>query len=235
MSPRVPVPILWRDDHLVVVSKPPGVPVHRSAEHRDAGRPLLQRVRDAIATRVYPVHRLDRAVSGALVMALDSATAAGLQRALADPTAVKRYLALVRGTAPESATIERPLTNKRTRVVQDARSHMERVAVYDTGPPFGPFSLVRVRIFTGRRHQIRRHLSHLRHQILLDTTYGKGAINRHFRAEGLARMFLHAEHLAFAHPVTGEPLALDAPLWPDLAAWLERLGPRVDVTGGSVG
>ena len=207
----------------MAVNKPPGVPVHRSREHRDAGPPLLQRVRDTVGMHVYPIHRLDRAASGVIVFALSSEGAAALQETLQRPTTVKRYLAMVRGLAPEYADVPRPLTDKKSGIVKDARSEVWRLGAFAAGGAFGSVSLVRVRIHTGRRHQIRRHLSHLHHQILGDTTYGKGAINRHARDWlGLPRMFLHAEELIFAHPASGLELAVTAPLWPDLADALER-------------
>ena len=116
---------------------------------------------------------------------------------------------------------DRPLTGEHGNK-QPASSEFERIA------EFSRCSLLRVRITTGRRHQIRRHLDGLAHQIIGDTTYGKGRINQWFRENyGLPRMFLHAARLAVAHPATGEPLDLRAPLPDDLRAFLTRL-PDVD-------
>lgn len=215
--------ILYQDEHIVAVNKPPGVPVHRSREHRDAGQPLLQIVRDTVGMHVYPIHRLDRAASGVIVFALSSEGAAALQETMQRPTTEKHYLAMVRGLAPEYADVCRTLTDKKSGIVKEAHSEVWRQEAFPAGGAFGTVSLVRVRIHTGRRHQIRRHLSHLRNQILGDTTYGKGAINRHAREWlGLPRMFLHAAQLIFAHPESGVRLEITAPLWPDLAAALER-------------
>ena len=92
----------------------------------------------------------------------------------------------------------------------------------------GGCSLLRARLHTGRRHQVRRHLDHLRHQVIGDTRYGKGRINRAQReAYGLPRMVLHAERILLAAPDGGEPLTIRAPLAPDLRAYLRRL-PGVD-------
>lgn len=219
------LPILYRDSTLVAIAKPAGMPVHRSREHADAGAVVLQALRDQLGCHVYPVHRLDRPTSGVLVLALSSGGARSLQERLAAPAAEKWYLALVRGRFPqEPFTLERPLTKRPSGVVQEARTDFEWVRHVDLGGGFGVGSLVRARIHTGRRHQIRRHLGHLRHHVLVDTTHGKGAINRHAREVlGIPRLFLHAERLRLGHPRTGEPLEIVAPLPDDLAVPLGRL------------
>jgi tRNA pseudouridine65 synthase len=207
--------ILHRDDTLVAVMKPGGVLVHRSAEAPDR-EVVLQTLRDLLGRRIYPVHRLDRAASGVLVFGLTSEAAAGLHAALGAPDAVKEYLALVRGEIEEEGVTERSLTDD-AGVPREARTRWKRVEL------IRGFSLVRVSIETGRRHQIRRHLAHLAHQIVGDTTHGKGRINRWLReAYGLPRLFLHAQRLVLRHPETGDPLEIVAPLADDLAAFLDR-------------
>jgi tRNA pseudouridine65 synthase len=218
------VEIIYQDEHFVAVCKPSGMPVHHSREHRDAGQPLLQTVRDRCGKRVYPVHRLDRPVSGVLVMAFSSSGARALQESLGSTRTMKRYLTLVRGVAPEYGTIQRPLTHKESGRKQAAHTAFDRRAVYSSGPDFGPLSLLEVWIRTGRRHQIRRHLSHLGHHVLGDTTYGKGRINRYMRqTHGLSRIFLHAWRLELDHPHEGKKCLLEAPLPEGLTAVLERL------------
>ncbi len=218
-----PIRILHQDEHCVVVDKPSGVPVHRSSEHRDAGVPLLQRTRDAVGMHVYPVHRLDRPVSGVVLFALSSAAAAAFQGAMTEGDCVKEYCALVRGAVASPGCSERALTNRDTGRIQEAFTEWVPLGGW-TVPLHGPLSLLQVRIRTGRRHQIRRHLAHERHAVLGDTTHGKGVINRFMREEfGLGRIFLHAARLDLAHPETGARLRVDSGLPPALEGVLEAL------------
>ena len=207
--------VLHRDETLVAVDKPGGMLVHRTAEAPDR-EVVLQTLRDQLGARLFPVHRLDRAASGVLVFAFSSEGARGLHEAMRAPDAEKRYLTLVRGEIEAEGEIDRLLTDDR-KVPRDARSRWRRIETVRD------FSLLHVWISTGRRHQIRRHLAHLAHQIVGDTTHGKGRINRWLREDyGLPRLFLHAECLAIDHPATGERLAIVAPLADDLAAFLGR-------------
>lgn len=211
-----PIEVLHADDDLVVVNKPGGLIVHRSRESADRVF-LLQVLRDQLGRHLYPVHRLDRAASGCLAFALSSEAARRLQECLGREDARKEYITLVRGSAPERGETDRPLTSGGG-VRQAARTTFERLA------EFSGLSLLRVMIHTGRRHQIRRHLAHLRHQILGDTTYGKGRINRYFREEyGLPRLFLHASRLDARHPTGRQWLRVRAPLSAELREFLARL------------
>ncbi len=211
--PHSPIDILYQDDDLLVADKPPGLLVHRSRESADRVF-LLQLLRDQVGRYLYPVHRLDRAASGAIAFALSSETARGLQASITSPTTRKEYLVLVRGSAADSGEIDRPLTGANGEK-KEALTHYEKIGeVYRS-------SLLRVRIFSGRRHQIRRHLAHLSHQVIGDTTYGKGKINRFLREEhGLPRMFLHCARLAFDHPGGSGRIDVQAPLAEDLRSFL---------------
>lgn len=218
-----PIDVIYQDETLVVVNKPGGILVHRTREASRDTVFLVQELRNQLGFQVFPVHRLDRAASGALLFACSSAAARALQTALSEPETIKRYLVLCRGETPASWEVERPLSNPE-RGTQEARTHFETVA------HFSRMSLVRARLFTGRRHQIRRHLAHSAHQVIGDTSYGKGRINRALRESyGLPRMFLHAEELAFRHPVHENRLRLRAPLATDLHQFLLRL-PDVEAT-----
>ncbi|MBL4847666.1 MAG: pseudouridylate synthase [Planctomycetes bacterium] len=195
----------------MVVSKPSGILVHRTAMSRDSVF-LLQQVRDQINRILYPVHRLDRPTSGALVFGLTSEDARRVHDALKTPSSLKEYLVLVRGETPESWISERPVKGK------EAWTEFERVATFSRS------SLLEARLKTGRRHQVRKQLAHAAHQVLGDTSYGKGKINAFFRETyQLPRLFLHAHRLHFDHPRTGEPVEILAPLAPDLSAFLSRL------------
>jgi len=217
-EPAGPIEILHQDDACVVVNKPPGILVHRTRESTDQVF-LLQTVRDQVGARLNPVHRLDRPASGVLLFATNGDYTRLFQESMARPDADKRYLALVRGETSASFTIDRELTNDGGKK-QAACTEFERVAEYDG------FTLLRARLRTGRRHQIRRHLSGAAHQIVGDTAHGKGRINAWLREEfGLTRLFLHAERLECAHP-SGGRLTVEAPLAPDLASFLAKFSAR---------
>jgi tRNA pseudouridine65 synthase len=217
------IELLFVDDELVVANKPSGLLVHRGWENDDDV--ALFRVRDAVGAHVHPVHRLDRGTSGALVFARTAAAAAALGRAFAEGLVEKRYLALVRGTPPDAGVVDHAIPAKEgsarvpavTRFRLVARSPVERCSLVEAMPE------------TGRLHQIRRHLKHLSHPIVGDVNYGKGDVNRHYRARyGLHRLALHAHAIAFAHPSTGAPVVVRAPLPADFAAVLAALGLPVE-------
>lgn len=205
------IAILARDEHVVAIAKPPGLLVHRTRESRDRVF-LLQQAAALCDAYLYPVHRLDRATSGAILFALTPESARAFHEQLQHPETRKEYLALVRGDTPDAFVSERPLSGK--------PAHTE----FTTLARFARCSLLRVRTRSGRRHQIRRHLSHLAHQVIGDTSHGKGKINRALRAEyDLPRLCLHADRLTMTHPLTGAPFVVHAPLHDDLRAFFLRL------------
>ncbi|MEM7230256.1 MAG: pseudouridine synthase [Planctomycetota bacterium] len=212
-----PIDIRYQDDHLVVVAKPGGMLVHRDAHSRTFEPLLLNVVRDQIGTYLYPVHRLDRNTSGLVAFALSSEMAKALQERLQDDDAIKEYDVLVRGTTPETFASDRPL--------RDANGEPRPcLTEFRTVRHFDRSSLVVARLRTGRYHQIRRHLNHLGHHVLGDTTHGKGRDNQYYRDHfSLPRMFLHAYRLEFRHPRSDEPLRLHDPLHDDLKAVLNQL------------
>jgi tRNA pseudouridine65 synthase len=221
--------VLHRDPWLVAVAKPPGLAVHRSEQVLDRA-PALQRLRDQLGRWVYPVHRLDRGTSGVLLFALDSDTARAVGEALSRRDVDKRYLAVVRGFAPEHADIDYPLREHPDAPLLPARTTLRRLDTVTLPYPVGRYpearySLVELRPHTGRLHQLRKHMAHLRHPIVGDVRHGEGRHNRLFRERlGVRRMLLHARALALPHPVTGQPLDLRAPLDLELAQLLAALG-----------
>ncbi|HEX4338181.1 MAG TPA: pseudouridine synthase [Polyangiaceae bacterium] len=198
------VSFIHREESFVVVDKPSGMIVHRGLA--DDAMDVMRAVRNVVGSWVYPVHRLDRGTSGALVMALDPETAKRLGKAFEAGRVEKRYLALTRGR-PEDGEIDHPVPKAEDgpRVAAVTRVRCLGVA--------GRYALVEAVPLTGRMHQIRRHLKHVSCPIIGDVKYGKGEHNRHFRyTYGLHRLALHATELAFEHPVTGERLRFSSPL-----------------------
>jgi tRNA pseudouridine65 synthase len=187
---------------------------------------VMTAVRDRLGRRVFPVHRLDRATSGVLLLALDPGTARGLQEQLAGGLMRKLYLALVRGITPEEGVIDHPIPRS------PGGPRVPAVTAYRRLATFERYSLLEVAPQTGRLHQIRRHLKHISHPLIGDVRYGKGEHNRLFRERfGLHRLALHALELGFAHPEDGRPLRLVAPVPEDLAGPLRALG--MAVPGGA--
>ncbi len=236
------LPILYLDDWLVVVDKPAGLLVHRSPVDARETRFAVQLLRDQLGRYVYPVHRLDKGTSGALAFALDPDTARSMSEAFAGATVEKTYLALVRGWPDSGGEIDHALRPVEDDVLpavgrpaQAAHTSYERLATCELPYrvdryPTSRYALVRLQPRTGRRHQLRRHLAHLSHPIVGDSTYGKGAHNRLFeRLYGVRRLMLACVTLELSHPVTRQPLRIDAPLAEDFASVLRGLG--VDAPG----
>ncbi len=240
MPPGIPMNIIFLDDHIVAVSKPAGLLVHRSNLDRHETRFALQLVRDRIGRHVYPVHRLDRPTSGVLLFALSPETARRLKETFDAGVVEKNYLAVVRGHLPVDGMIDHPLPEEPDRlvgglagsdpVVRSAVTDFRRLAAAELPHGVGRYgtcrySLAELRPRTGRRHQLRRHLKHLSHPIVGDTNYGEGRHNRLFREKfGCHRMLLHAVELSFPHPANGESLSVTAPLDEAFADVIERLG-----------
>ncbi len=216
---RGSIELLFVDEHVVVADKPSGLLVHRGWDDDDDV--AMFRVRDAIGGYVYPVHRLDRGTSGALLFARSSEVAATLARTFEAGLVAKRYLALVRGGPPAEGVIDYAIQKREdgprvpavTRFRLVGRSPVDRCSLIEAFPE------------TGRLHQIRLHMRHIDHPLIGDVNHGSGVVNRHFRSEyGLRRLALHAHRLAFPHPITGAPVDVVAPVPDDLAVPLARLG-----------
>lgn len=215
--PKLRLPVLHLDDDLIIVSKPSGMLMHRD-EHAREATVVVQTVRDQLGGRyVYPVARLDRSTSGIVAMALSSRAAALLQRSLASADTEKIYLALVRGVPMTDMVCTQPLAN-RAGDGQPACTH------FTVLKRFGKCALLSARLMTGRYHQIRRHLNHLRLHVAGDSVRGKARFNRFFRTHhGLHRLFLHATRLTFQHPIRGDRLTMRDPLPAELLAVLRGI------------
>ncbi len=213
---RMDLPIIYEDEHLIAVDKPAGLVVHPGAGRETASVVAAVSAHCRLSPIGAPlrpgvVHRLDKATSGVLLLAKTQKAHQRLARMFAERETEKEYLALVQGHPREAAArievaIERDRVHrKRMKAVPADRGRMA-VSSYQVVERLKGAALVRVRIETGRTHQIRVHLSYLGHPLLGDVTYG----GRRFA--GKAIHFLHARRLALAHPVTGSPLSFEAPL-----------------------
>jgi tRNA pseudouridine65 synthase len=221
--------LLYQDAHLVAVAKPAGLIVHPTGMAPDRST-CLSLLRARLRRWVYPIHRLDRGASGVLLFALDPATAGVVGRAFAERRVTKTYLAVTRGVLPSEGLIDAPLAEEPGKEPLPAQTSFRRVAHVELPYPVGRYatsrySLAAVEPRTGRTHQIRRHMAHLRHPLVGDVTWGEGRHNRLFRdVFGVHRLLLHASKLCLTHPETGDDLVIRAPLPGELAALFERLG-----------
>jgi 23S rRNA pseudouridine1911/1915/1917 synthase len=223
----------YEDEYLLVVDKPAGLVVHPARGHQTGtlAQALEGRNPAPVAGdsewRAGLVHRLDRDTSGLLVVAKSDAVHETLKAALQRRDIAREYLALVEGRPPAKAgTIDAPIGRDRrvrtrmstdTDVPREARTHFELLEALPGT------TLLRVKLETGRTHQIRVHLQAIGHPVAGDPEYGRAGLL------GLERQFLHAARLAFDHPVTGEPVAVESPLPADLVVALDRArGRRLD-------
>lgn len=206
------IQVLYEDDGLLVVHKPPWYMVHPSSEAPRAKDVLTTLNRPMLA----PIHRLDRQTSGILVFSKSPELTREIQKIWSSPQIQKSYLAYVYGNPPGEFESHRELTDAKNGVKKSAQTSFKTLQYFSKG------ALVEAKITTGRRHQIRRHLSHLGFHILGDSMYGKGRINQWARDNGLSRLFLHAHHLILWHPLLKKSLTIECPLPEDLSSFLSQ-------------
>jgi 23S rRNA pseudouridine1911/1915/1917 synthase len=216
-----PLTVLYEDEHLMVVSKPAGVPSHPTASRRTGTlvNMLLARATPLSTAggedRPGIVHRLDAGTSGAMVVAKDDQTHSALTDMFRRHAVERRYLALVRGTVkPDNFLIEAPLDRRRARIRVDRITGREAATEIEVKERLDRATLVEARPKTGRTHQIRVHLSSVGHPVLGDRAYGGGGDEA--RRLHLSRPFLHSWRIAFDHPISGERIELDDLLPEDL-------------------
>lgn len=208
--------ILYADEALVVVDKPAGLAVHRSHLVGADEDYLIDRVRARTGRTLYLAHRLDRATSGALVLAASKEDAALLGQQFMQRAVGKSYLAVCRGWPAAEGEIDYPLDAPGQREAKAALTRWRTLGNAELEVPMGRYPVQRYALLemlpeTGRYQQLRRHLHHVSHPIVGDTTHGRGDHNRLFRIHlGVHRMLLHAWRLRFAHPRSGVTLALEA-------------------------
>jgi 23S rRNA pseudouridine1911/1915/1917 synthase len=257
VAEAIPLDVVYEDRDLAVINKPAGMMVHAGSGQNEDARSqgtlvnaLLHRFKALSSTggelRPGIVHRLDKETSGLIIVAKNDAAHAALGELFSSRRVSKSYIALVQGHLERdkgtvTAAISRDpvrrtrMTVRPTENARSAVSHYEVLRRLTTR--YGKFSLVRVRIETGRTHQIRVHMASLAHPVVGDTLYGAaGQLSEQSTAPAsrkkaqteklrLGRNFLHAAALEFPHPSSGKVIQLEAPLPPELEAFLGRLEP----------
>lgn len=225
VAEAIPLTVVYQDADILVVDKPPGLPVHPAPGHPSgtlvnallALCPDLRGLSDSLRPGI--VHRLDKDTSGLLVVAKNDRAQRELARQLKQREVSKTYLALVHGVpTPPEGTIEAPIgrnpkNRKKMAVVSGGRDAETR---YRLREELGRYALLEVQPITGRTHQIRVHLAAIGHPVVGDATYGR-------RSALIGRQFLHASRLAFALPSSGRTVEFESPLPPDLRAALETI------------
>lgn len=222
--------ILYLDEHIVAVNKPAGMIVHRNEYTQEEFDNLLNLLSRQLKAYLYPVHRLDRATAGVMIFALSKEASNGLMKAFSEKRIQKEYLTIVRGLGEPEGMITRELRKKPGNKFQKAETHFWTLAQKELPIPLGEFetvrySLMRVLPLTGRRHQIRRHLSYEHHPILGDKKHGHSKHNKLWLEElKLPGLMLQAYKLAFEHPITSESIQLQAEIAPHIQAVLDYMG-----------
>ncbi len=214
---------LYRENELLGVNKPAGVPVHGGRILRDQPETLLTMIRSHEGKIVHPAHRLDRPVSGVMLLSASKAMLAQLGREFENRQVRKCYLAVARGWTESGGTISHPLypardDRKSGSVAREATTRYQRIARVEIPIPVRPYPASRYSLLalypeTGRRHQLRRHMKHISHHLIGDTTYGRGEHNLLFREKlDCHRLLLHAWSLEFRHPANHKSVQIQAPL-----------------------
>ena len=232
--------ILFEDEYLVAIHKPAGLLVHRSYLARKERFFAMQLTRDLVGCHVFPVYRLDRPTSGVLLFAKSSESARILCEQFEQHTVTKQYLALVRGNMHEAGELDYALKVELDDVAdkfaatdkpaQDAvtlyQPLLNSEIPYSSGRyPTSRFGLIKLTPKTGRKHQLRRHMAHLRHPIIGDTTHGDGKQNKFGREHfGVNRLWLIAKSLTFIHPVTKKSMHIETEIEPEWLTVFDLLG-----------
>ncbi|WP_394200490.1 tRNA pseudouridine(65) synthase TruC [Shewanella waksmanii] len=234
------IEVLFEDEDLVAIHKPAGLLVHRSYLARKERFFAMQLTRDKVGCHVFPVHRLDRPTSGVLLFAKSSEMANKLCEQFAGKSIEKHYIALVRGNMHEAGLLDYALKQEfddhgdkhadRDKAAQEAQTYYQPLLNCEIPFSSGRYAtsrycLIQLTPHTGRKHQLRRHMAHLRHPIIGDTTHGDGKQNRFFREHfAVNRLWLIAKKLSFDHPRTGERLCIETELEPQWLNLFEQLG-----------
>lgn len=237
--------IVYEDEVLLIVDKPAGLLMHPSwLDRREtdtlAGRAKAYLQKQGDEVKVHTIHRLDRPTSGLVVMCKEDGAAKALIEQFQSQTVQKRYWAICRGFAPVQQTLDYPLKEEHDRIAdkmaatdkaaQEAVTEFRRLGIAELAVPVSRYAKMRLSLLdckpiTGRKHQIRRHLKHLRHPILGDTRHGCRHLNRAFEgAFGELSMALRAVSMEFVHPVTGLEMSVSVDVDDVWGRWFDQFG-----------
>ncbi|MGS2720285.1 tRNA pseudouridine(65) synthase TruC [Paraglaciecola aestuariivivens] len=230
--------IIYQDPYLVAINKPSGLLVHRSMIDKHETQFAMQMLRDQIGQHVFPVHRLDRPTSGVLVFALSAEIARLLGTQFETQSIEKTYLAIVRGHVKSAGQIDHPLKEKLDKIAdkqakqdkpaQEAQTFYSPLAQFElpfavSRYPSARYSVVKLTPKTGRKHQLRRHMGHINHPIVGDTTHGDGKHNSFVRQQfNFNQLGLTCKSMCLTHPITQIPLTLKAELDKNIKLLLEK-------------
>lgn len=215
------IPILYEDSDILIVNKPPFMMVHPWRGGPRGETSLMTEVKEQTGHYLYPVHRLDRQTSGAVLFALKSETVTFFKDRWHGDEVQKRYATMASGALPVAGVYDNSLRNKKG-IKQPCKTTFQPLAYFDHLE--FPATLCDVTIETGRKHQIRRHFSRHMKNLVGDTRYGKGRINDFYREHyDLQRLFLHAHYLKIPHPTKNELIEVNAPMSEDLDRILKQI------------
>lgn len=222
--PKMDLPLVYEDEALIAANKPAGLAVHGGSGISHGVIEQLRAARPG-AKFLELVHRLDRDTSGLLLLAKKRSVLIAMHELIRAGQMDKRYLVLVPGRWPAGKQhvklkLQRYVTGAGERRVSVDDEGRESHTVFELQRACGDYSLLQAQLKTGRTHQIRVHLAHLGFPIVGDDKYGDFELNKRLAKLGMKRMFLHAWKLAFVHPASGARLKLEAPLPPELEAFL---------------
>lgn len=234
--------ILYQDEYIIAVNKPCGLLVHRSPIDKQETRFAVQTLRDQVGFHVFPAHRLDRPTAGVLLFGTSGEVASALGEQMMRKTVLKQYKAIVRGYFDGTGVIDYALKYRYDKIAdkhkrpqqppQPATTLVESVHKYELPFAVGKYQTARyslVDLFpsTGRKHQLRRHLVHIRHPIIGDTTHGDGKQNKFLRDNfGFKNLALTCTKMGFYHPVTSEWLTVEAPVHSEMQRMLMEWAPH---------
>lgn len=228
MSSWSSFPILFEDEYIVAINKPNGIMVHPTKITEDT-QFILPLLIEQVQHQLFAIHRIDRGTSGVLLFGKNKEIVRAISKQFQERQIDKMYLAITRGFAPESEIIDYPIAREPHLPKRKAVTHIKTIHTQELPVPIGPYKTARysvVKAFpeTGRRHQIRRHLSHLHYPVIGDRRHGDNKHNRYWREDlGIERMLLHAKELAFMHPVQEQLMRIVAPLDPIFEQALTKL------------
>ena len=221
-----PLNVLYQDAHIVAIDKPPGLLVHRSPIDKKETQFAVQTLRDQIGRHVFPAHRLDRPTSGVLLFSFDGKIAASLGEQMMSKQVHKEYHAIVRGYVRGTGMIDYALKYRFDKIADKHRRQQplpqQATTMYTAVKRFelpfavgkystARYSLVKLNPTTGRKHQLRRHMVHIRHPIVGDTTHGDGKQNKFMQnAFNFRNLALTCTQMGFYHPVNGKWMTVSA-------------------------